>query len=109
MKSSFPRLQTIIDSIEKLQRKMSAGDFADFVTIKKAAEITGYTERAIRHKIASGLWPENVVWKWAPDGVQLIIMEGYFTWAKQLGRASLRGHRQSESSSGTRESDTLKH
>lgn len=80
-------------------------EFANYVTVGKASKVTGYSERAIRHKIASGIWPENVVWKWAPDGVQLIIMKGYFTWAKQAGRASRRGHRQSESSSGMKEKD----
>lgn len=74
---------------------------ADAVTIKKAAELTGYTERAIRHKISNGLWPENEVWKWGPDGVQLIIMEGYNKWAKQLGRASMRGRHRSASTSFT--------
>ncbi len=70
---------------------------AGHVTIRKASELTGYTERAIRHKISNGLWPENLVWKWGPDGVQLIIMEGYETWANQLGKVSMRGRHQSAS------------
>lgn len=72
---------------------------ADYVTVRKAAELTGYTERAIRHKISNGLWPENIVWKWGNDGVQLINMEGYNTWASQIGRASMRGRHSSASTS----------
>lgn len=68
------------------------------VTIQKAAEITGYSESAIRNKINAGVWPENIVWKWGPDGVQLIILEGYNKWANQTGKASMRGKRRSASS-----------
>ena len=73
----------------------------EYVTVRKAAELTGYSERAIRHKISNGLWPENIVWKWAPDGVQLIIMEGYYTWANQIGKVSMRGRHPSASTSFT--------
>jgi hypothetical protein len=51
-----------------------------WVTIKKAAELTGYTEAAIRSKIAEGVWVEGKVWKRAPDGRPLISMEGYEAW-----------------------------
>jgi hypothetical protein len=51
------------------------------VTIAKAAELTGYTEDAIRTKIKRGDWLEGVVWIKAPDGRNLIDLEGYETWA----------------------------
>lgn len=70
---------------------------AEFVTIAKAAELTGYSQSAIRNKIFNGIWPENVVWKWGPDRVQLIILEGYNSWARQSGKASMRGKHQSAS------------
>ena len=66
-------------------------------TIKKASEITGYSESAIRNKINIGMWPEDVVWKWGPDAVQLILMEGYSKWARQHGKASMRGRHSSAS------------
>lgn len=77
-----------------------------YVTIKKAAEVTGYTEDAIRKKISLGIWPENLVWKWGPDSVQLVDLEGYDKWAKQVGKASQRGKHLSSLTSGTRGSDT---
>lgn len=76
-----------------------------FVTVRKASEMTGYTEDAIRTKLNTGVWPEGLVWKWGPDSVILIDLEGYDKWAKQLGKASLRGRRRSSSISDTKESD----
>lgn len=55
---------------------------ARFVTIKKCAELTGYTEAAIRGKIQLGIWSERAVWIKAPDGRILINMEGYDLWAE---------------------------
>jgi hypothetical protein len=57
------------------------------VTITKASELTGYTEDAIRAKIKRGEWLEGRVWIKAPDGRNLIDMEGYELWA--TGAASL--------------------
>lgn len=77
-----------------------------YVTIRKASEITGYSEDAIRKKVSNGVWPENLVWKWGLDGVQLIDLEGYNKWAKQTGRASKRGRIRSSSTSDTKGKDT---
>lgn len=38
-----------------------------YVVIKLAAELTGYTAKAIQRKIQDGVWPEGVMWKKAPD------------------------------------------
>jgi hypothetical protein len=51
------------------------------VTIGKFAEMTGYTEKAIRHKIDLGVWIEGRVFKRAPDNRILIDIEGYDQWA----------------------------
>lgn len=67
--------------------------YVRFVKIQKASELTGYSEDAIRTKIGTGIWPEGLVWKWAPDSVQLIDVEGYNKWAQMPGRASKRGRR----------------
>jgi hypothetical protein len=51
----------------------------DFVTIKKMAILTGYTEKAIRRKIQSGVWDFFVK---APDNHVLISLEGFHKWVK---------------------------
>jgi hypothetical protein len=53
-----------------------------WVTIKKAADITGYTEKAIERKRATGVWLEGDVWIKAPDGHILISPEGIYKWAE---------------------------
>jgi hypothetical protein len=49
----------------------------------KAAELTGYTRRAIELKIARGQWREGLEWIKAPDGHRLISIEGFRRWAEQ--------------------------
>lgn len=53
-----------------------------YVTIEKAAELTGYTPDAIRAKIKRGDWLEGTVYKRAPDGRVLIDVEGYEKWVE---------------------------
>lgn len=33
-----------------------------WVTIKKAAELSGYSRKAIEHKIGNGVWQNGLVW-----------------------------------------------
>jgi hypothetical protein len=56
------------------------------VRIRLAASKTGYSEKAIRRKIESGVWIEGREYRKAPDGCILISMEGYAQWVEQ-GRA----------------------
>lgn len=51
-----------------------------YVRIKKFAELTGYTEKAIYHKIARGVWMENREYRRAPDNHILIDVEAYERW-----------------------------
>lgn len=53
-----------------------------WVTIKKASELSGYSEKAIEAKRADGTWLENVIWIKAPDGRILISTEGIDEWAE---------------------------
>ncbi len=53
---------------------------AEFVTIDKAAELTGYSKRAIQVKISNGVWLEGRECFKAPDGRRLISMKGYAAW-----------------------------
>lgn len=51
------------------------------VTIKRFAELSGYTQDAIRAKTKRGEWLEGHVWIKGPDGRILIDVEGYEVWA----------------------------
>lgn len=55
---------------------------APYVRVCLAASITGYTEKAIRRKIAEGVWREGEVWRRAPDGSIVISLKGYTAWAE---------------------------
>ena len=57
-----------------------------YVVIDRAAEITGYSRRAIEEKIAKGVWLEGVVWRKAPDGRRLISLQGFQQWVEQGNR-----------------------
>jgi len=53
-----------------------------WVTKKKAAELSGYTEKAIERKIESGVWLQDVIWKKAPDGKIMVSPEGIDAWVE---------------------------
>lgn len=55
---------------------------ARYVRVALAAEITGYSEKAIRRKMEEGVWREGEVWLRAANGDVLIDMEGYERWCK---------------------------
>lgn len=56
-----------------------------YVTIRKFAAESGYTELAIRAKIHDGIWMQDKVWRKAPDGRILIDVEGYHEWVENGG------------------------
>ncbi len=51
-----------------------------FVTISKFSQLSGYTENAIRTKIRDSVWVEGYEWHKAPDGRNLIDIEGVERW-----------------------------
>jgi hypothetical protein len=53
-----------------------------YVTIGKLSELTGYTQQAIRTKIARGVWLEGQLWRKAPDGRILFCIERYKEWVE---------------------------
>ncbi len=64
---------------------------ARYVRIKKFAELTGYTEKAIYHKIENGTWLQGRHYRRAPDGHICIDMEGFYRWVEgAVGPASSR-------------------
>ena len=67
-----------------------------YMTVRKFASESGYTEDAIRSKIRDGVWRLGEIWVKAPDGWTLIDMEGYETWVEAgvvLGRSPIRASR----------------
>ena len=56
---------------------------ARYVTIGVAAAMTGYTTKAIRRKIESGIWAEGREFRRAPDGHVLISVKGYEQWVER--------------------------
>jgi hypothetical protein len=55
---------------------------ANYVTIKKFCEETGYTPDAINSKIYRGDWLRGHEYIKAPDGRILISISGYHKWAE---------------------------
>jgi hypothetical protein len=53
-----------------------------YLTIRKFAAESGYTEDAIRSKIRDGIWREGHEWKRAPDDRVLIDVDGYHRWVE---------------------------
>lgn len=56
--------------------------WARYVRVKKFTELTGYTEKAIYHKIDDGVWIEGREYRRAPDGSICIDIEGYQKWVE---------------------------
>lgn len=63
----------------------------DLVTIRRFAELTGYTEGAVRAKIEKGVWVEGYQWVRGPDGRILMSIEGFDRWGVGRGSEPLAG------------------
>ena len=61
------------------------GGAAAYVTIPKAAALTGYSANAIRLKLSRGVWIEGREWRRAPDGRPLIDMRAVEAWVERGG------------------------
>jgi hypothetical protein len=53
-----------------------------YVCVKRFAELTGYSEKAVEHKRRNGVWREGREYKIAPDNRILINLEGYEKWVE---------------------------
>ena len=53
-----------------------------YVLLTVAAQVTGYTVKAIERKIERGDWVQGKVWLRAPDGRILIDLIGYQKWVE---------------------------
>jgi hypothetical protein len=72
----------------------------NWVTINRFAELSGYTEKAVRSKITEGVWLQGQIWRKAPDSRILISLRGYDEWAEGQAFAPL-ATRPSRSTSAT--------
>lgn len=53
-----------------------------YVLLPIASALTGYSVKAMQRKIATGVWPEDKVWRRAPDGRICVDLEGYAKWVE---------------------------
>ena len=51
-----------------------------WVLINKVIDLIGYTDDAIRSKIAKGVWLNGIHWKKAPDGRLMFNLEAIQKW-----------------------------
>jgi hypothetical protein len=58
------------------------GNASQWVLIKRLAEITGYSENAVRHKIKGGVWIEGRIWRKAPDGRIFVNLGEFERWVE---------------------------
>lgn len=59
---------------------------SQWVLIKRLADITGYSENAIRHKVKSGVWVEGRIWRKAPDGRIFVNVAAFERWVESEPR-----------------------
>ena len=76
---------------------MQNAGFMKWVTTKKAAELSGYSEKAIERKRQEGVWLEGIIWIKAPDGRILISPDAIDEWAEGRMRAPQSPRRPSQS------------
>lgn len=53
-----------------------------YVRIRRFAELTGYTEKAVYRKIEEGVWVQGREFQRAPDGNICVNLEGYESWVE---------------------------
>lgn len=63
-----------------MERNMS--NPSRWVLINRFAEITGYSEDAVRHKVKNGTWSQGRIWRKAPDGRILVNLEEFERWVE---------------------------
>src|SRR5690606_12602275 len=64
-----------------------------FVTVRRFAYLSGYTENAIRSKIRDGIWRQGEQWVRAPDSRVLIDVVGYERWVESVSATTLQTQR----------------
>lgn len=57
-----------------------------WVLVKRFAEVTGYTENAVRHKVKNGTWVQGRIWRKAPDGRIFLNLSEFERWVEGAAR-----------------------
>lgn len=57
-----------------------------WVLINRAAELLGYSEDAIRHKVKNGTWAQGRIWRKARDGRVFINIEEVDRWVESASQ-----------------------
>lgn len=60
--------------------------YCKWVTAKKFSELTGYTIKAVEHKMDDGVWRQGKIWIKAPDNRRLINLKEYDLWVESQVR-----------------------
>lgn len=55
---------------------------AKWCRMKKFTSETGETEDAVRSNIASGMWPEGMIWRKGPNGRVYLNTRGFDKWVE---------------------------
>lgn len=64
------------------------GNPSQWVLIKRFAEVTGYSENAVRHKIKGGIWIEGRIWRKAPDGRIFVNLTEFERWVESEAKVA---------------------
>lgn len=57
----------------------------EYVTIKKFAEMSGFSEEAIRQYLKKGIWVKDYHWVKSPNGRILIVVKAVNQWIAGKG------------------------
>lgn len=61
---------------------------SQWVLIRRFAEVTGYSENAVRHKVKNGTWIQGRIWRKAPDGRIFLNLTEFERWVESESRAT---------------------
>lgn len=56
---------------------------ARYVRLTLFEKLTGYTQKAVRRKIETGVWIEGREYRRAPDGHIIVDLQGYERWVEK--------------------------
>lgn len=59
-----------------------------WVLVNRFAEVTGYSENAVRHKVKGGIWVEGRIWRKAPDGRIFLNLAEFERWVESTAHAT---------------------
>ena len=55
---------------------------SQWVLVKRFAEVTGYSENAVRYEVKNGTWVQGRIWRKAPDGRIFVNLGEFERWVE---------------------------